>query len=325
MSIKEQTKTQYAIVYNNNIRDKIGNVKVKQISRDMIYKYIDVLLKERQISKDHLNTILILIRMTLNYCVDNDLVAKNVCPGIGDIPKYPNIKKKKKRTALTISAQRKFLMFLDQDAYAQKHKNLLIFLLGTGCRISEAVGLTWNDCDFDTETISINHSMLKSINEKGTYVLEVSDTKSEASERTIPMISGVKEALLNERERTKLIQSATIGEYSDFVFKTCHGNPVRRDAVDKAINGIIERYNKKETAEAIQENRAPELLPHFSAHNLRHTFATRIYESEKDPNMIRDLLGHESVITSMDVYADTDIDRVKKTLQRSEENLIKTG
>lgn len=324
-SIKEQTKNQYISVYNNNIRNKIGDMKIKQITRDVIYKYLDNLLKGQEISKSHLNTILILIRMTLKYCVDNDLIAKNTCPTIGDVPKYSSIKKKKKRPALSIEAQKRFLHFLDEDIYAQKHKNLIIVLLGTGCRISEAIALTRSDCDFDADAISINHSIWKAISADGKYILKISDTKTEASERILPMISGVKEALLDEIERNKWIPSVTIDGYSDFIFKTCYGNPVRRDAVDHAIKGIIQRYNKREKAEAERENREPELLPHFSVHSLRHTFATRVYEAEKDPNMIKDLLGHESVSTSMDVYTDTDINRTKSVLQKAEGRLIKTG
>lgn len=34
-----------------------------------------------------------------------------------------------------------------------------MLLLGTGCRIGEAIGLRWNDVDMDKRMISINHSL----------------------------------------------------------------------------------------------------------------------------------------------------------------------
>src|SRR5699024_11785651 len=34
------------------------------------------------------------------------------------------------------------------------------FLLGTGCRIGEAIGIRWEDVDFEKRIISINHSLV---------------------------------------------------------------------------------------------------------------------------------------------------------------------
>ncbi len=34
-----------------------------------------------------------------------------------------------------------------------------LFLLGTGCRIGEAIGIRWDDIDMETRVISINHSL----------------------------------------------------------------------------------------------------------------------------------------------------------------------
>ena len=33
-------------------------------------------------------------------------------------------------------------------------------MLGTGCRIGEVIGLTWDDIDFENATLSINHQII---------------------------------------------------------------------------------------------------------------------------------------------------------------------
>lgn len=46
------------------------------------------------------------------------------------------------------------------------------------------------------------------------------------------------------------------------------------------------------------------LLPNFSCHILRHTFATRLCESGVNIKVIQDVLGHADFDTTMNVYAD---------------------
>ena len=46
------------------------------------------------------------------------------------------------------------------------------------------------------------------------------------------------------------------------------------------------------------------LLPDFSAHNLRHTFCTRLCENETNLKVIQNIMGHVDISTTMDIYAD---------------------
>ena len=41
---------------------------------------------------------------------------------------------------------------------------------------------------------------------------------------------------------------------------------------------------------------------HFSAHNLRHTFCTRLCENETNLKVIQEIMGHRNIETTMDVY-----------------------
>ena len=72
--------------------------------------------------------------------------------------------------------------------------------------------------------------------------------------------------------------------------------------VNRAIDRILRDYNKEETVRAGEENRDPELLPHFSVHNLRHTFCTRFCENETNLKVIQEIMGHADISTTMNVY-----------------------
>ena len=72
--------------------------------------------------------------------------------------------------------------------------------------------------------------------------------------------------------------------------------------INRALARIIRDCNIEETEAAKRERREPVLLPHFSAHNLRHTFYTRFCENETNIKIIQEIMGHRNIETTMDVY-----------------------
>ena len=60
----------------------------------------------------------------------------------------------------------------------------------------------------------------------------------------------------------------------------------------------------EEEVKAAKEKRKPLLLPNFSVHHLRHTFCTRFCENESNVKVVQSVMGHKSVRTTLDVYAE---------------------
>lgn len=95
-----------------------------------------------------------------------------------------------------------------------------------------------------------------------------------------------------------------IDGYTNFVFSTSEGKVYTLESVNRVIKRIYEDYNKVETERAKKEGREPLLLPHFSAHHLRHTFCTRLCENESNLKVIHSVMGHSDIQTTMDIYAE---------------------
>jgi len=93
-------------------------------------------------------------------------------------------------------------------------------------------------------------------------------------------------------------------------------------SVNRALANITEDYNAKETAAARMEKRDPLLLPHFSAHNLRHTFCTRFCENESNLKVIRSVMGHADIATTMDVYAEATEDKKQEIMANLQGKII---
>lgn len=87
--------------------------------------------------------------------------------------------------------------------------------------------------------------------------------------------------------------------------------------INRAIVRIYKAYNEQETKQAKKENREPILIPHFSVHNLRHTFCTRFCENESNIKVIQDIMGHSDITTTMNIYAEA----TEKKKQESFKNL----
>ena len=104
--------------------------------------------------------------------------------------------------------------------------------------------------------------------------------------------------------------NVTIDGYSDFIFINRFGQAQHQGTLNKAIRRIIRDCND----EQFLKNENPEvLLPHFSCHSLRHTFATRMCEAGVNVKVIQDTLGHRDISTTLNIYTD-----VTKELKRSE-------
>ena len=183
---------------------------------------------------------------------------------------------------------------------------IITVLLGTGMRIGECLAITWDDLDFEKRIIKVGKTLTYRPEPGNGCVVHISTPKTEAGERTIPMIDDVYDAFIEEYQIQKVLGfgNSEIDGFRDFVFSTSEGNAYTPESVNRAIKRVYEDYNKKEEETAKKENREPLLLPHFSCHHLRHTFCTRLCENESNFKVIQSVMGHSDIQTTMDIYAE---------------------
>lgn len=191
-------------------------------------------------------------------------------------------------------------------------------LLGTGCRIGECLGLRWEDLDFEKRIISVNHSIVYrySTQQKNTTV-NVSLPKTEAGIREIPMLPVVKDAFDMEKEDQAVSGGNTqvIDGMSGFIFCNRFHKVHNPQTVNDTIRRICKNYNAEEALNAKKEKREAILLPDFSCHHLRHTFATRLRETETNLKVIQDIMGHKDIQTTMNIYAEATRDLKQKSFE----------
>lgn len=146
---------------------------------------------------------------------------------------------------------------------------LPFFILCTGCRKSEALAITRNDIDFDKNIITIRNHVIHD----GNRPIYEPVLKSDAAFRDIILLDRLKEALPKK--------------FKGFLF-SMNGDgkePLTKGAYDKRWKKYCQEYNVK-----------------FTAHQLRHGYATMLYEAGIDVKDAQELMGHADITLTKSIY-----------------------
>ena len=316
-NLKQNTRSNYIYIYNKFIRDGFGRRNINEIRfSDVKQFYVSLLSAGLQVNTlDNIHTVL---HPTFQLAVRDNVIRSNPSDGVMAELKKNDGKNKGIRHALTLEQQRAFLNYIANSPVYCHWLPLFTFLFGTGCRIGEAVGIRWEDVDFEKKEISVNHSLEYMLDENRKAAWHVSTPKTAAGVRVIPLLKEVEEALLEEKENQKRIGVNNVDEVdgmTGFMFANRFGKLLLPSSVNRAIVRISDAYNAEETVRAAREKREPILIPHFSAHHIRHTFATRLCEHESNQKVIQSIMGHADIATTMNIYAEATKNRNVQTAE----------
>ena len=156
------------------------------------------------------------------------------------------------------------------DRYGYRDFTLLSLMLGTGIRVSEAVGLNITDVDLRNNKIRV---IRKGSKEEVVYF---SDDVGDILNDYIEMYRNKIEAVPGDENALFLsIQ--------------------RRRITTRGVQYMVKKYVGH-----------TELLKHITPHKFRSTFGTKLYEESGDLYLVASVLGHQSVDTSQIYVTQTD-------------------
>lgn len=291
-SIRPNTRRNYKERFEKNIKGCIG----KMLLTDIKPMHCQNILN--QMKDNYKSSTIYQTRIAL-YCmfadaVENDVILKNP---VTKAVKCNFGKEPKKVRALTIEEQKKFL----EVAKGTSNYNQFAFLLQTGLRTGEMIGLRWSDIDFKKKVVHIQRSMeyRYSIGE-----WRIGEPKSKSGYRDVPLTEEAIAILRNQKEKLKHIKVINM-EFKDYVFLCRKGEPTKNSAYDTALFKLCDRAG----------------IDRFSMHVLRHTMATRCIESGMRPKTLQVILGHSNVGITMNLYVHVTEDEKVKEVKKIEKNL----
>ena len=318
--LKQSTRTNYMYMYKNYVSDVIGKRRIGSIKYSDIKKFYNSLILEKKFKPNSMEIINTILHPVFTMAVRDGYIRTNPSDGVmAEIKKSHNWEKPK-RHALTEEQQAKFIDFVANSETYSHWLPLLTVFLGTGCRVGEIIGLTWDDCNFAEGIISINHNLIYRQQDDGKCEMHITTPKTESGKRIVPMFEAVRKALLQEKKQQMKqgFNSTIIDGYSGFIFTNRCGYVHNPQTINRAIKRIYTACNEQEVEQAKKEHRQPILIPHFSVHNLRHTFCTRFCENETDLKIIQEIMGHSDITTTMNIYNEATKERKQESFARLE-------
>lgn len=302
-TIKDNVFRAYCYFYTQYTKDTIGNMKIGDVKKSDIKAYYKKLHNTpynlKITSIDNVHTVL---HQVLQVATDDMYIKNNPSDKCLEFLKKAHGSDKTKIHALTVNEQK----VLEEDLYTNpKDKQwmpFIITMLYTGMRIGEVTGLQWEDIDFENNYIYCRHTLVyydkRQENRRCEY--SMNSPKTEAGNRTIPLLEKVKDALLELKEMQKANNikcKVSVDGFDDFVFVNRFGGVYNQGTINKVIKRIIRDINDVQL-----ENNSDILIPMFSSHTFRHTFITRCVEKGIPLPIIMDIVGHNDIETTLNIY-----------------------
>lgn len=153
--------------------------------------------------------------------------------------------------------------FGSTDAISLRDAALLEFLYATGARISEAVGVKFEDLDLDESVVKL--------------------TGKGAKQRLVPIGSCAVKALRKYINQARPILSSKSKRELHTIFLNKRGNALSRQSAWSVVTEAGERAK---------------LGRPLHPHTLRHSLATHLIAGGADVRTVQELLGHASVTTT---------------------------
>ena len=287
-TVRPNTVRNYTERYNKNIQKIIGRKILTEVKPIHCQKIFTDMAEEGYKTSTIYQTRIALFNM-LEFAKENEVILSNPCK---KSVKSDMGKPSQKKEALTIDVQKKFIEY----AKGQSYENQFRFILQTGLRTGELVGLKWEDIDFSKKAIRIQRSMeyRYSVGE-----WRIGEPKSKAGYRTIPLTDEAIRILTELKEKNKNIKKIQ-EEWSEFIFLSRKGEPVKNSAYDTALFKICDKAK----------------INRFSMHVLRHTFATRCIEGGMMPKTLQKILGHSNIGITMNLYVHITEDEKQKEIDK---------
>jgi len=278
------TQVGYTFVQNLVGKDSFGQRIIRNIKvSDAKLWFIKLSREGRSFST--ICSIRGVLKPAFQMAFEEDIIRKNPFAFKMDI--IPN--DTKKREALTPQQQVSFMTFIRDDEHYCECYDEYVVLLETGVRISEFVGLTRNDLDFEKRRIHVDHQLVK--RRTGEYYIE--KTKTESGDRYIPMTDRCGESLKNilfNRPKPKV--ETIVNGCTGFLFLDKKGKPKVALHFEHQMKRAVEKYNSTHD----------EPLPTITPHVFRHTFCTNMARAGMDVKSLQYLMGHSDVNVTLNVY-----------------------
>ena len=295
-TVKPNTKINVKRILKNHVLPLFGAYKLNKLTTPLIQSIVNNLADKTNKGEEgaflYYDSIHALNKRILQYGVTMQAIPSNPARDVV-LPRNTQKAKRQKVKHFDNEELKKFLGYLDNldlKKFRYCYENTLYkFLLATGCRINEALALSWSDIDLENAVVHIT----KTLN----YKQETNSPKSKASYRdldidqaTVTMLKAYK--IRQIQEAWKIGKTETV-VFSDFI----HEYPNNR-TLQTRLRTHFKRAN----------------VTNIGFHGFRHTHASLLLNSGIPYKELQHRLGHSTLSMTMDIYSHLSKESAKKAV-----------
>lgn len=282
----------YDQLFSTHIRPFFENVRVRDLSREMVEEYRESLegarasRRGRELSASTVKCILMLVNRGLAE-------AGRICGTDKPLRLTAQRKRSKREVQIFTEEEQKRL-----EAYLNSRTDIsrtcVCLCLYTGLRIGELCGLTWEDVDLEEGCIRVKKTLQrlkKRQPDEQRTCLVVGRPKSLSSDRIVPFPDFMREKLEAFRKT---------GERSGYILTGSSEAPLD----PRTLQYRYKRYLRDAQ------------IPYRKFHALRHTFASRCLMAGIDAKTLSEILGHADIQTTLNIYCHTTLQYKKEQINR---------
>jgi integrase len=274
----KSTQDRYGGVIKNYLKPQFGSLCLRDVSVLTVDRYFAGLGQTAKLEHESLDKIRDVLSSVLGSAVRYGLLVKNPAEGV----RLPRPKRGKKTKPWITRPQFQLLIELITEPYA----TMVYVAIYTGLRISELIGLRWDDVHEDSITIDERCC-------RGDW----GAPKSDASNDTIPVNRAVIERIHRLKTLTVDVKAGRATRHYKVVKSDAPGDLVFQ-SVSKGVtmrdNNILIRHIKPAARKLGMD--------FVNWRCLRTSYATWLKEAKADVKDAQKLMRHSKASTTLDIY-----------------------
>jgi integrase len=172
-----------------------------------------------------------------------------------------------------------------------------VMLILYGLRRGEALGLRWEDIDFDAGTIQVRRQLQRIRGE-----LLLAPVKTRAGQRGLPLLGLARQALQIQADQQAAYRADMGSAWPEtgLVFTTRTGRPVEPRNLVRSFRRICDTQHVRV----------------IKVHHLRHTVGSLLKDLKVPPRDAQAILGHTRISTTLEIYTHVDEEARRDALTR---------
>ena len=270
MPLKSSTRGSYTSIIENHLRPRWGATSITEMKALRIRTWLNSLTLA-PLSKGHIRSLLHKMFDLAQLWEYSDLGRNPI-----QLVKVQGVTKREKEVVILTPEQAVAII----NSLDEPYSLMVMTVAALGLRLSEMLGLQWDDFDWEKKTATIRRSA---------YRGSVDDAKTTASHATLPLPDELAALLLSWREKLKEEQDDD--DDNEWVF----ANP--NTGVPYQGPSIQQRWLRP-AGEAIG-------VKGVGFHTFRHSHKTWLDSLGTPMGVMKDLLRHSNISVTMNVYGRT--------------------